>query len=219
MSHFSLRQRDLEFIETVVAALVDARRLAGRPDEHAREQIGQRGMPLPVEHEALQQVGTAQERRVLRRGSAEYDMVAAARAGVASVGQVFVGAKPRLARFLVDRHRVRNRFGPAGGGMNIHLDHAGVGRDFHDLDARVLRRAVALDAHRRVVGARRLLDRRDQLEVGLGGGQRRHEHVEDAVAGLDAKGGAHRRVPRRRARFVTGARLPPGGRAGPWLLQ
>jgi hypothetical protein len=60
-------QRDLEFVEPVMAGLVDARRLAGRPDEHAGEQIGQRRMPLPVQHQALQQIGTAQERRIRRR--------------------------------------------------------------------------------------------------------------------------------------------------------
>ena len=55
-------QRDLKFIEAVVTRLIDARRLAGRTDEHAGEQIRQRRMPLPVQHQALQQVRTAQER-------------------------------------------------------------------------------------------------------------------------------------------------------------
>ena len=48
-----LRQRDFEFVELVVARLVDARRLAGRADEQAREQIGQRRVALPIENEAL----------------------------------------------------------------------------------------------------------------------------------------------------------------------
>ena len=46
-------QRDLKFIEAVVPRLVDPRRLAGGTDEHAREQIRQRRMPLPVQHQAL----------------------------------------------------------------------------------------------------------------------------------------------------------------------
>ena len=62
-----LRERDFEFVELVVARLVEARRLAGRADEQAREQIGQRRMALPVEHQALQQIGPAQERRIGRR--------------------------------------------------------------------------------------------------------------------------------------------------------
>ena len=38
-----------ELVEHIVARLVDARRLAGRADEQAGEQIGQRRMPLPIE--------------------------------------------------------------------------------------------------------------------------------------------------------------------------
>ena len=45
-------ERDLQFVELVVARLVEPRRLAGRADEQAGEQIGQRGMALPVEDEA-----------------------------------------------------------------------------------------------------------------------------------------------------------------------
>ena len=43
------RERDLELVELVLARLVDARGLAGRTDEQTGEQIGQRGMALPVE--------------------------------------------------------------------------------------------------------------------------------------------------------------------------
>ena len=57
-----LRHGDLELVEAVVARLVDARRLAGRADEQAREQVAQRRMVLPVQHQALQQIGPAQER-------------------------------------------------------------------------------------------------------------------------------------------------------------
>ena len=46
-------QRDFQFIEPIMPRLVDARGLAGRADEHAGEQIGQRGMALPVQNEAL----------------------------------------------------------------------------------------------------------------------------------------------------------------------
>jgi hypothetical protein len=47
-----------------VPRLVDARRLAGRADEQAGEQVGQRRMALPVQDQALQQVRPAQERAV-----------------------------------------------------------------------------------------------------------------------------------------------------------
>ena len=63
------------FRRAIVPRLVDARRLAGRPDEQPGEQIGQRRMPLPIEHEALQAdpagAGTANPpawRRRARRG-------------------------------------------------------------------------------------------------------------------------------------------------------
>ena len=104
--------RDLELVELVVARLVEARRLAGRADEQAGEQVGQRRMPLPVQHQALQQIGPAQERAVIRRRAADHDMVAAAGAGVAAVDHELVGAEPRLARFLVDRRRRRDAILP-----------------------------------------------------------------------------------------------------------
>ena len=76
---------DLQLIQRIVPRLVDARRLAGRADEEAGEEIGQRRMPLPIEHEALQQIGPSQERRVRRRHAAEHDMIAAARADATAV--------------------------------------------------------------------------------------------------------------------------------------
>ena len=62
-----LLERDLELVQRVVARLVDARRLRGRADEQAREQVRQRGMVVPVGDQAAQQIGAAQERRVRRR--------------------------------------------------------------------------------------------------------------------------------------------------------
>ena len=100
-----LRQRDLQLVERVVARLVDARRLAGRADEQAGEQVGQRRVALPVQDQALQQVGPAQERAVVRRRAADHDVVAAAGAGVPAVDHELVGAEPGLARLLVDRRR------------------------------------------------------------------------------------------------------------------
>ena len=58
-----LGERDLHLVRRLGAALVDPRRLAGRPDEHAGEHVGQRRMPLPIQHEAFQQIWPAQKRR------------------------------------------------------------------------------------------------------------------------------------------------------------
>lgn len=38
-----LRHGDLQLVEAVVTSLVDTRRLAGRADEHAGEEVGERG--------------------------------------------------------------------------------------------------------------------------------------------------------------------------------
>jgi hypothetical protein len=56
-----LREGDFQFVESVMAGLVDARRLAGRADEEAGEEIGQRRMTLPVDDEAFEQIGAADE--------------------------------------------------------------------------------------------------------------------------------------------------------------
>ena len=77
-------------------------------------------------------------------------MVAAAGAGVAAVDQEFVGAEPGEPRLLVERRGVVDRLAPAIGGLDVDLDHAGVGRHLDDVEARVRRRRIALDAHRRV---------------------------------------------------------------------
>ena len=70
---------------------VDARGLAGRADEHAREQIRQRRVPLPVQHEAPQEIWAAQERRILWRATADHHVIAATGAGVPAVNQEAVG--------------------------------------------------------------------------------------------------------------------------------
>ncbi len=149
-------------------------------------------MALPVEHEALEQVGAAQERRVGRRRAAHDDMVAAAGAGVAAVGHELVGAEPALARVLVDAGGDRHRLAPALGRMHVDLDHAGVGRHLDQVEARIDRRSVALDMHRRRVLGSRALDRLEQLEIILELLGRRHEHADDAVARLDRDRRAHR---------------------------
>ena len=98
-----LVERDLHFIERVVTRLVDARRLAGRPDEHPREEVGQGRMVLPVGDDAAEQIGAPEEGAVCGRARAEHDVVAAAGAAVAAVDHEFFRAKPRLPRLLVKR--------------------------------------------------------------------------------------------------------------------
>ena len=59
-----LAQRDFKLVEHVLARFVDARRLAGRADEQSGKQIGQRRPPLPIQHQAFEQIGPPQERAV-----------------------------------------------------------------------------------------------------------------------------------------------------------
>ena len=60
-------------------------------------------MALPIEDQALQQIGPPQERAVGRVSAAEHHVIAAAGARVAAVDHELVGAEPRKTGFLVER--------------------------------------------------------------------------------------------------------------------
>ena len=74
--------------------------------------------------------------------------------------------------------------------MHVDLDHAGIGRYLDHVDARIVRRRVALDAHWLTAVACDRLDRAEQFEIILQARRRRHEDAEHAVAQLDRKRGA-----------------------------
>src|SRR4051794_4501546 len=80
-----LRQRNLEFVKRLVPCLVNAWRLAGRTDEQAREEVRERRMALPVEDDALEQIGPAQERALGRPCAAHNDVAAAAGTDATSI--------------------------------------------------------------------------------------------------------------------------------------
>src|SRR6516164_4415209 len=182
-------QRNLEFVELVVPRLVDARGLAGRADEQPREQVGQRRMPLPVQNQALEQVGSAQERAVGRGRSSQRNVIAAAGADVATVDHELVGAKPAETRFLVERVRELDGLAPIRGGLNIDLDDAGIGRHLDDVQARVGRRLVAFHMDRHIeLGGGRFNDR-EELEIVFQPFEGRHEYAKSPVARLDRQRG------------------------------
>ena len=52
---------DLDLVDRIVARLVDARRLAGRADEEAAEQVAERRVVVPVADHAREQIGAPQE--------------------------------------------------------------------------------------------------------------------------------------------------------------
>ncbi len=139
---------DFELVEQILARLVDARRLAGRPDEQAGEQIRQRRPPQRIEHQALEQIGPPQERAVGRAQAAEHDVIAAAGAGMAAVDHEFVGAEPAGAGVLVHRLRDIDGFAPGFRRLDVDFDDAGIGRDFEHIEPRVGRRRIAFDVDR-----------------------------------------------------------------------
>ena len=101
-----------QFVEALVAGLVDPRGLARRPDEQAGEQIRQRRPVVPIGHQASQQVGAAEEGTVDRPRAAQHDVVAAAGAGVPAVEHEFLGPQPRAPGLVVERRRVADEFLP-----------------------------------------------------------------------------------------------------------
>ena len=146
-----LGERDLQFVKAVVARFVDARRLARRADEQAGEEIADR-------LGCLSQWMTRLFSRSGRRGTGcraasprRHDMVAAAGAGMLAVDHELVGAEAREPRFLVDRLGRGDAFAPARRGMDVDLDHAGVGRDADDVHARI---GAAADSPRSAPAAR-----------------------------------------------------------------
>ncbi len=143
-----LGERDLHLVDGLGPALVEARRLAGRADEPAGEEVGQRGVPLPVRHQAGEQVRPAQQRGVDRLPAAQGEVVAAAGAGVRAVEVELLGGQPLGPGRRVQRRGQVALLGPALGRLHVDLDDTGVRGDHELGEPRVGRRAVALEHHR-----------------------------------------------------------------------
>ncbi len=186
-----LRQRDFQLVEGIVAGLVDARGLGGGANEEAGEEVGDRRVPLPVEDEGAQEIGTAEEGRVEGGGAADDDVVATAGAGVLAVDHELVGAEAGLAGLVVDGGGDGDAVLPRGCGVDVHLDDAGVGCDADDVEARVGRGRVALDVDGQAHLAGRRLGGCDEVEIVLDALHRRHEDAEAAVTRLDRDRGAN----------------------------
>ena len=155
-----LAEGELQFVEGVVARLVDAGHLAGRAEEDAGEEVGERRVVLPVADQAAQEVGAAQERAVGDGRAAEHDVVAAAGADMPSVEQEFFRAEVAVARFLVEDFGVADQFRPVVGGLEIDFDDARIGRDLEMLDAGVVAAGCSLRCARAGPARRRCLPRR-----------------------------------------------------------
>jgi hypothetical protein len=99
-------------------------------------------MALPIQDQAFEQVGPAQERAVGSGRSSQYDVIAAAGSDVATIDHEFVGAQPTETCLLIKCLRDVDGFAPSRGGMDIDLDDAGIRRDLDDVQSRVGRRLV-----------------------------------------------------------------------------
>ncbi len=159
-------ERDLAFVQHVLPRLVDARRLAGRADEQPGEQVRERRPALPVEHDALEQIGPAQERAVGARSAPPSTTWLPPPVPVwrPSIMNLSVPSR-REPGVLVEPAGDVHRFGPACRRVDVDLDHAGIGRDLDDVDARIvtaahsLRRAPAFRDRRRSLRSRRASSR------------------------------------------------------------
>ena len=124
-----------------MARLVDARRLARRADEPAREEIRQRRVVLPERDDAAQQIGAAQERAVGRRRPAEGQVVAAAGARVRAVEMERLGAEARRAGVGVHAGGDVDQLRPRRGRVDVDLEDARVGGDRERDEPRIDRAA------------------------------------------------------------------------------
>ncbi len=75
--------------------------------------------------------------------------------------------------------------------MDVHFDHAGVGRDAELLEARIDGRRVAFEAHRQFQVGRRRLDCGQQRDEIFQQRHRRQEDAEHAVAHFGTQRGVH----------------------------
>ena len=189
-----LRERDLQLVERLGTALIDPRRLRSGADEPAGEQVGKRRMALPIGQQRHQQVWAAQQRRVVGRGAAQRDVVAAARAAVGAVDVERLCRQSGQPRFPVQRFQHLLLVNEARRRRDVDLDDAGVGGDGHRRQARVGRWSVALDDNRTVGLGGGGLDPADQVDEMfqfLGG---RHVDVEQPIADLGHHRGGGRRI-------------------------
>ena len=187
-------ERQLQFIQRIVARFVDTRGLAGGPDEQAREQIRQRRMVVPVRNQAAQQIGTAQERRVVRCRGPEHEVIAAAGTGMAAVEHELLAAQARLAGSFIQVSSAIDEFVPTGRGVNVDFDHARVRSDSEHAEPGILRRLVPFQHDRLRLAVRYRLDGSDDFKIVLESLSWRHEDIKHAVARLSAHGCANDRV-------------------------
>ena len=148
-------------------------------------------MVLPVSHQALQHVRTAQHGTVRGCGTADSDMVTAASTSMATIEHKFFCCQPCQPGFLIDCPGIRQQLIPAMRGMNIHLDDTGVRGDCETFQAMIMRRFIAFHTHRHIQFSCRFFDRVHQIKIMFQVGQRWQEYVQMTITRLDTYRGMY----------------------------
>ncbi len=205
-----LREGDLQLVQRIVARFVHPRRLGRGADKQPGKQVGQRRVVMPVTDQAAQQIRAAQERRILGRGAAEYEVVATAGAGVAPVDHEFFRGQSGLSRLFVEKLGALYQLVPSGGRLHVDLDHTRVRRDPEVAQPRIGRWLVAFQQQRAMQFFCAGFDGGDQFQIIFHALQRRHKHVQPPFASLGAQRGAGQPIGglvHLRHAFVVGSRL------------
>src|SRR5262249_53584893 len=185
------RECDLEFVERILPAFVDARMLAGRAEKQAREKVRKRRMVVPIAEKTPKQIRTAKNRAVSCRRPSDHDVVAASGSCVAAIQHEFFGSKPRQTRLLVQRADLTNQLAPTRSRVEVDLDDAWIGRDLDVTEARIVRWRRPLEHDGKGERRSRIFDSGNQIKVVLGCGKGRHEDMETPVPRLHAERGPH----------------------------
>ena len=144
-------------------------------------------MIVPVGEQTAQKIRPPQKRTVRRRAAAECDVIAPAGAGVPTVYLEFLGRQPHLPRLFVERGGELAQGSPGRCGVDVHFQHARIGRQFELHEAGIGKRWVAFQANRLRQRRRRAFHHAREFEIGLGRGQGREKHVQDPLPRLHTK--------------------------------
>src|SRR5882724_9910293 len=104
-------------------------------------------MTLPIEHQASEQIGPPEKRRVSRSGAPKHDVISAAGADMAAVEHEFVSAEPALTGLFIENRGGLDRLPPVAGGMDVHFNHARIWRHADHVEARIGRRWIPFDVN------------------------------------------------------------------------
>src|SRR5262245_16525181 len=110
---------------------------------------------------------------------------------MAAVDHELLSSQPRQPGLFVKDHCVVHQLIPVVRRMKIHLDDTGVWRDLDVVQPMIRWRRFAFDDHRHAQFSYRGFNSGDEIEIILGGCNRRHEHMEPTVARLNAQCGAN----------------------------